>query len=162
MVLFEERYHPLIIIVGWGSHAEADFEQYRTCFARWSAQKTRVLVLTDPRAQEVPSAHWRRRFAELADYIMETAPGVTVANAAVLNSALAVGAARAVTWLRRSGDQTHYCTSAVDALAWLAKQGEPDGLRIPDGAAGLAGDLDTCARRGDPPARLFAQDQPRS
>jgi hypothetical protein len=155
MVVFDDRFFPLVVILGLKTHIEQDFETYRLHFGEWSAKKARILVLSDPRAQELPNAYWRRRFAELGDEIQSKSPNVTCANAAVLGSALLVGAARAVSWLRRGQDETFYTSSAVDALEFLIRKGQAEGLRVPGDARNLMIALDACARRGGNPETLL-------
>lgn len=155
MLAFDERYAPLVLIVSWGEHDAADFDLYFAKFGEWHAAKKRWLVLNDTRAQSMPNAYARKRYAELADAIETEMPGVTCANAAVLGSALFVGAARAVNWLRkRSDDKTHYCNTAMEGLAWLTERGTPLGLVVPAEATAIVRELDAYARAGKNPGPL--------
>ncbi len=154
MIVFDQRYLPVVFVVTAGEHQESDFAQYQQHFRAWHAERRRLLVLSDPRAQEIPSARWRKRFAELADEIDELAPNVTFANAAVLGSTLLVGAARAVSWLRKRTDDTHYSSTAREALEWLTEKGRPAGIVPPAKARDLAQRLDEAAKRGEDPLAL--------
>jgi hypothetical protein len=158
VLVFYERHKPLVFIVSWGSHAPEDFDAYHAHFAKWHAARERVLVLSDPRAQEMPNAHYRKRYAEMADEITSTFPKVAHASAAVLGSALLVGAARAVAWLRKrnTNDNAFYCQTAVDGVAWLTEQGAAAKLVVPAPALELAKELDACARRGGNPRTLVS------
>jgi hypothetical protein len=77
----------------------------------------------------------------------------------VLGSALAVGAARAVSWLVRKADSdvTYYTSSAVDGLEYLMRKADDGGLRIPAEARELALDLDVFARRAKDPSALVSE-----
>jgi hypothetical protein len=74
----------------------------------------------------------------------------------VLGSALAISAARAISWIIKTRHETLYYGSAVDALEFLIAKGESVGLRVPEEARTLAADLDHCARFGRDPTTLVS------
>jgi hypothetical protein len=161
MLVVEERFHPTIFIVMWGRIEEADFVEHLQCFRTWASQGKRVLVVSDPRSQEFPNAHWRKRFATLADQVAVLAPGTIVASAATLPNPVWVGAARAVSWLTRlwttEVTNIHYCANALEALDWLAPRGAIEGLIVSNEARRFATRLDLCSRKGNSPATLFEE-----
>ncbi|MBZ0117481.1 MAG: hypothetical protein K8H88_10825 [Sandaracinaceae bacterium] len=151
MVLFEEAHWPLVVIVGSGPYTDGDIAEYLVRFRKYATRGEPVYVLSDARAKAMPSTHYRKRIAEMADAIEAYEPKVVRATSAVLTSALLVGAARAVSFLRGGRDVTHYVSTGVEALAWLRGRAAADGVELPASAGAFARDLDDHYAAGDAP-----------
>jgi hypothetical protein len=148
MVVFSQRYFPLVLVVNWDGWLATDTDIYLEQFGALAARGQPWVVLNEARWAKLPDAAGRKQLAEMSDRVTEITHGLSKATAAVLGSRLAVGAAMAVSWLTQSKLQIDYFGTSVAATTRLQEVALRGGLAWPGEANALAQQLDALHGRG--------------